>query len=290
MSGGVIFARLITIANIFASGTNICMSMSRLQAFENRLSVMSEHIEHMESNQFVLENNINLLFEKNEFMGVRQNILVDYMNSLSAMHACDVLHLNFDTQLVRMEQHLDDILSAIYSGKFDHSLVNLGELHLMTGQSFFSDTIFRISPSLLYRYSRSEIVSLTNNKLTIMVNFPRISREFEFDYVNLIQAPKRIESDQMERFLSFLIPHGLNLSLIDEHIDEMRSTQYCLSHEQFKACPNTALNSRCLKSIIINDRTVLNDSCLQSKIPIDQYSLQYFDSGALIFFAAWNSS
>ena len=93
MSGGVIFAILISVANIFASSTNIFMSLSSLKAFENRLSVMSQHIEHMESNQFVLENNINLLFEKDEFMGVRQNLLVDYLNSLSASHACNAERL-----------------------------------------------------------------------------------------------------------------------------------------------------------------------------------------------------
>ena len=40
-SGGVIFAVLVSIANLFASGANIFMTMSKLEAFENRLDLMS---------------------------------------------------------------------------------------------------------------------------------------------------------------------------------------------------------------------------------------------------------
>ena len=66
---------------------------------------------------------------------------------------------------------------------------------------------------LLCYYAKTEIVSMAHNKLVIIVNFPRISWDYEFDIISLAQEPKQTKSSHLEQFLSFLVPDGMNLIL-----------------------------------------------------------------------------
>ena len=280
-SGGVIFAILVSIANLFASGANIFMTMSKLQAFENRLDLMSHHIANLEDNQELLQTNIDLLFEKNTFLGLQKNLIVEHMNDINSMHACDMLKLQFESKLIKFESHLNGILSAIYEGKLDHSLVDVDALHLITMQSYFVDTIYRLNPSLLYRFAKVEIADLSKNKLTIMVNFPKILRRFEFDYVSIIDA-NVANSVNHDLSYSFLVPHDLNLTDIENHLSDVRSVEYCLKHNRFIACPDVALQPGCVQTILEGKNESNFDACLGAEQKNGPYSLKYFGSGALI--------
>ena len=130
---------------------------------------MSHHIANLEDNQELLQTNIDLLFEKNTFLGLQK--IVEHKNDINNLHACDMLKLEFESKLIKFESHLNDSLSAIYKGNLDHSLVDVDALHLITMQSYFIDTIYRINPSLLYRFAKVEIADLSKNKLTITVDF-----------------------------------------------------------------------------------------------------------------------
>ena len=280
-SGGVIFAVLVSIANLFASGANIFMTMSKLEAFENRLDLMSHHIANLEANQELLQTNIDLLFEKDTFLGLQKNLIVEHLNDINNLHACDMLKLEFESQLIKFESHLNDILSAIYKGNLDHSLVDVDALHVITLQSYFVDTIYRMNPSLLYRFAKVEIADFSKNKLTVMVNFPRILRHFEFDYVNIIDA-NVANTVNHESLHSFLVPHAMDLTDIVNRLPDIRSADYCLQHNKFKACPDVALQSGCVQTILKGENNSDFDSCLGAEKKIGPYSLKYFDSGALI--------
>ena len=52
-TGAIIFAILISIANVFATTMNIFMSYTQIQNFDHRLSLMSDRFTHIESNQFI---------------------------------------------------------------------------------------------------------------------------------------------------------------------------------------------------------------------------------------------
>ena len=274
-SGAMIFAVMVTMANLFASGANIFMSVAKLQNFENRLDLMSQHIENLESNQHLLQTNIDLLYEKDQFMGLNRNLMVDYMNSISTMHACDMLHVVFESKLVKFDSHLDKILSAIYQGKLDNSLVDLKTLKHVTSQPFFGDTIYKINPSLLYLYSKVEIVSLSNTRLTMMVNYPKITREYVYDQINIIDA----QTTNFGTLPSFLVPHNLNLTTINTAMDTLRSTDHCIKHPKFTACPDVPLPPGCVRSFL-DDSNV--DYCRKTRINLKPFTLNYFRSGALI--------
>ena len=282
VSSGIIFAVLMSVANLFASGANIIMSYSKMQVFENRLNVMSDHIRMLESNQYVLQDNIKMVFENSEFMGMQQNVIVDYLNELAVLHSCDMIEISLESKLASLNLYLENVLESIFSGKFTKFLVDIASLHEMTMQEYFDDSIYRISPALLYRYAKTEIVSFENGKIVLMVNYPKITLEYMYDLVNLVQAPKQIKSSHLEQFLSFLIPRGMNLSDIANNLDDIHSTDHCIVHEEFIACPDTSYESDCVKSILANNATVRNNTCLNVSPKSAQISLTYFKKGLLL--------
>ena len=97
---------------------------------------------------------------------------------------------------------------------------------------------------------------MAHNKLVIIVNFPRISWDYEFDIISLAQEPKQTKSSHLEQFLSFLVPHSRNLTILIRTV----FTTYVL-YERFSANLLHSHESNCVKFILIN-KTKISDVCI----------------------------
>ena len=276
VSGSVIFAILSAFANVFATALGVVTSVSNKNNIDARLNLLSS----LNVNQRVAQRNVKMLYEKNEFIGMQKNLMLDHINLIANVHSCDILSLNFDTQLLRYENNLEKIASALYSGNLDDSILSHETLREIMQQSFFDNTIFEVSPSLFYKFAKIEIVSLENGHLTIMINFPRIIRQFDYDFVNIISTHSQIEYVQSESFDSFLIPHSLNLSSIAHHKDEIKSSAHCINHFSFKACPINSLQSNIFDTLFFDS----NATQVKNDLKKRDFAIQLFKSGALVQF------
>ena len=279
-SGVVVFAILSTIANLAATGFNIAYTSLTMSDFNTRLSLLADKVKLLEENDSVFNNNIELLWEQNQFMGVQKNLLIDHINEIKTVHSCNIIDTDFEALLHRLEVDLSNILEALHSSKFSYKIIDFKTLEILTSQNLFDGTIFQIAPSLLYEHASMSLVSYSNYKITFLVSFPRIGDEYGFTEYNVIEAPRKIGSLQDHTVNSFVVPITIETDDLENKISEVRSTKFCKRYSSYTFCPDTSPSTNCIASILKN-ANVSNDCPLLAS-PSPPPIFTYSRTGALI--------
>ena len=89
-------ALLFSAFSFFISTTGLVVNGLRLNSVESRLQLMSQHIHDLKSKQQGIVNNLEYLYENDEFLGIERDLMIDYVNGIKEVHSCDYLRLFFD--------------------------------------------------------------------------------------------------------------------------------------------------------------------------------------------------
>ena len=224
----IFLAVMVTICNVFISSLNLVMTSVKTDEMNARLQSMSSVIDNLKATQVVFNDNLEFIYEKEQFLGLEQNLIVAELNQLAYVHSCELLALNLDTVVSQIESQMGHILTAVQSGMLSRELVDRDTLERISMNNEFSDTIYRISPSLLYELSKINLVAFKNDKLTFLVSYPIISRDYVFDYFDVIGS-------KTSDIHSFLLP--THMSYANASYNDFLSTKTCLKHSKFIACP-----------------------------------------------------
>ena len=254
----IFMAVMVTICNVFISSLNLVMTSVKTDEMNSRLQAMSNVLENMKATQVVFNDNLEFIYEKEQFLGMEQALIVGELNQLAYIHSCELLALNLETVVSQIESQLGYLLTAVQSGVLTRELVDRDTLERISMNNEFSNTIYRISPSLLYDLSKINLVAFKDNKLTFLVSFPIISREYTLDYFDIIGS-------KTSDIHSFLLP--IHMSYADATYKDFLSTNACLKHSKFIACPevpNEQVNL-CL----------LNDTCFYGTRNKEPFTYHY---------------
>ena len=280
-AGAVLFAVLISITNLAATSLGIAFSSLKMNDLTYRLELMSKQIKNLERNQVISQNNFEVLLEQNEFLGIQKNVIVDHVNAIKTIHACDVMQFEAKTQISKLEKQLENVLDSLYSKKLSHKLIEFETLKTVASKNIFVGTIFQIVPSLLYDFASVEMVSFRNSVITMLVSFPKIGNKFDFMRYEFIDAPKRIGIvDGNAEFNSFLLPYGMPIDSVIDKNGAVRSAEACLTKKSMVACPNVFPRSNCIESILRSDGIDWN--CPMESALGEQSFVTFTHNGALI--------
>ena len=277
VSGAILFAVLVSISNFAASGYNIFSTNYRLNGFEQRLALMADKVQLLESNLLTFHENSELLFEKNNFLGLRQSVLLNHVDTIKQIHACNIVDLRLDSMIQNLEDELSSVIDSLSSKRLTHKLIKREILYEITKQPLFKNTIYRIAPSVLYDYARTEFVSFRNNKLTLLVNFPIITDDIRFNIFSISESPKFVGRMELDELNNFMSPKHLSIDEVVSNASVIRSTRHCLRHPKFTACPDVSFSTKCVASI-------LTENDVENVCPIIQSDsrITYSKTGALI--------
>ena len=280
-AGAVIMAAIVTVSNLAATGFNIAYTSMTLNGFDNRLQMLADKVKMLEENQSIMQNNIELLYEKEEFLGVQKNLLLNYINQVKTVHSCNIVGSEFESQMHRLESDLENIVSALHSNKFLHNLVDFKTLELLTQQSMFRGTIYQIAPTLLFDHAILDLVSFGGNKLTFLITFPHIGDEYEFAEYDIVEAPQQIGFLQDNNYHnSFLMPESVEFDDLQNHVEDIRSSEFCKRKPLYSFCPSVSQRSNCIASVLKNEN--VSENCPLIHTSLQQPSISYGKSGALI--------
>ena len=278
-------ALLLSAFSFFMSTTGLVVNGVRLNNAEARLKVMSEHIDRLKERQQTVSNNINYLVENDEFMGIEQDMMIDYINGIKNVYSCELLNLFFDSIYSKLEDRLKYILDAIFARKLTHDIIDRYSLDELTSHSYFSNTIFLINPSRLYDMGRLDPISFQGRSLTFMLSFPLIRRQFEFKSVTIMESPQSLllTKNNFDQFHNFLIPANASLGNLSNVIDEIRSSRNCIKTNTFTACDGNSLIAHEEKLCIISLVNGIDQHCFRRNVHVFDFNVNYADDHALIY-------
>ena len=280
-AGAVIFAVLVSLTNIAATAMNIAYSNIKLTNMDYRLNLMAEKIKILESNQAISHNNMELLFDKNEFLGLQKDLIVNHINEIKTIHSCNVLSMGFETHLHKLEIQLQKVFETLHSKRLSSELINFQTLMSITGQDLFEGTIYRISPFLLYDYSSVEMVSFNNNILTLLVNYPKIGDQFGFMLYDLLEIPSKVgATNGFFQQNSFLLPYDMPIDHVFNSTNVIRTSKYCKTKRSMIVCPDVYSPSFCLESILKGNDS--NKLCPKTVLSNSDPRITYTKKGALL--------
>ena len=275
-SGAMILAILVSISNFAATGLNIALSQLRLNSFDTRLTLMAERIQALHASQSVISNNLELLFEKDEFLGIQTNLIKNHVNLVKTHHSCIVVSSHMDSMISNMERKMFEIKKSMYSNELSIGLIRKDAISSVTRQALFEQTIYRISPSLLYEYAHADLVSFKGGKATFLVSYPVIGRKYEFDYFEIYEAPQLV-GQTSDLPMGFLMPRHMTLTQLLNNTKIIRSPAYCKLHSLFRACPDVFFKTDCIRSMLLNEN--ISKNC---PIKNGTQAVTYTKTGALI--------
>ena len=120
--------------------------------------------------QSIFGNNAEFLFHENKFLGINNKIVVDHLNVLNELHACDVLVLALDNCIERINDRLSLILDAIDSTHLTRHLLDHNTLSELTLNTFFHGTIYAYSPYELYSRGRVHLRSFGESEIVFVIS------------------------------------------------------------------------------------------------------------------------
>ena len=106
------------------STTGLVVNRVEYNSINDRLKVMSQHIESLKKAQRLINNNVEYLYEENKFIGIQKKAMVDYVNSLKNIHSCDYIRLMYDSINQKMQNQYDDILESVFQRKLSHTILD----------------------------------------------------------------------------------------------------------------------------------------------------------------------
>ena len=278
--GGVAVA--ISILDLIATGATYFYTDYRIRALKTRFGEMNELLTEMNDEKLVFSKNQEYLFKEGKIMGLHRDLITDHINQLAQMHSCEVLYLNFEMELFKLQVTLDKIVQALLTGRLTTDIISLDALTELTFKPYFYNSIYNFSPTHLYSLSKLSLHSLSGTKLTFMLSFPFVSRNQNFKRINILETSQKllINRHDFSNHVHFLLPY--NVSLNNFSISQIRSGENCFYSGDLLICePNSILpahSSHCIKSLILNEKT---ENCFGNGIQTD-LSFSYGTNGVLI--------
>ena len=149
-SPGTIFAIIVALANALATSLNIFVTQTQTRDIQNRLDLLSKTIVNLQHSQAAIKNNIEFLHEETSFLGIEKNLIVSHLNIMHKVHSCEIVTVEFETRIADLELKLGRILTMIHTNRLSHFMIERSTLETISMHYSFKDTLYRISPSLLY--------------------------------------------------------------------------------------------------------------------------------------------
>ena len=96
-------ALLISALSFFIATTGLIVEGVRMNDMEDRLRLLSQHIDELRANQKDIYNSVEYLYEDGQFLGIEKDIMGDYVNGLKTTHSCEFLRVRGDTVIMKLE-------------------------------------------------------------------------------------------------------------------------------------------------------------------------------------------
>ena len=276
---------LLSVFSFFISTTGLVVNGMRLNSVENRLTIMSQHIDELRKNQATLVTNIEYLYEADEFIGIEKDILVDYVNGVKSTYSCDFLKVYFDAIFANFNSFLEKLLNAASSRNLVHELIDRDILDDVTSHKYFKDSIFLVNPSLLYTLASLDLISFKDGVVTFMLSFPYIRRRYEFKTIVLMESPRKLllQKNDFSRFHSFMLPVDVPLHDIGQSTIHLRSMDNCIHTRSFTACDGNSLLQYEERMCILSMLAGVDTHCHMRNVPVFDFNVEYSDGLALLY-------
>merc|ERR1712228_309391 len=99
----MVLAFFMSVSSLVASSLNIAISETRWNVLNSRFQAMDALLTDIRNGQNTLSNNIKILEENEEFLGLETQLVVDHLNLLQSVHSCEVMDLNFEIQIGKLK-------------------------------------------------------------------------------------------------------------------------------------------------------------------------------------------
>ena len=277
-------ALVISLFTFASSMAGVILTQTQIGQMDARLSIMARHIDHLRDAQAAMNENIDFIHDESEFLGVSNSIFLNFLNAMKAHYSCDFFSVFFEYNLSVLERRLDTIFQSIVNRKLTLDLIDHDSLEKVVNDRFFYDMIYLFNPSVLYELAQVDIVSLRKNKLLLLITFPVIERTFSFKRISVLESPMDLMMTRNlhERFYSFLVPDAVNLSVIGDHLSDIRVGQNCLITANFEACDSNSYfaysDMLCISGILNG----LDTHCAKRKSFVFDFNIEYGKHSALI--------
>jgi len=280
-STGVAVAVVLGMVNLIATSSSYIYSDYRLNNLKGRITELEGVVEGLYASHGTMFNNAEFLYNENTFHGIHKNLIVEHVNQLKDIHSCDILNLSLERIISGLESTLNKFLDAIISGKLNRFILNHESLKKLTLEPIFKETIFFVAPSELYSLAKVNLFAFSKTKITFLMSFPKISRLYNFQMVNVVDLNKNLLLPKTDHSFRFLVP--LNVSLNQVSMPSISSANHCLYTKHFVACQrNSIVNSDtkfCVKSLL--DQKV-DDRCFKKVEKKHKFLVDYTSTGAVL--------
>ena len=271
----------LSIFDLVLTGVNYVYTDYRIGQLKEKIMELDEAVNGLMSEQGVLSNNQDFLYEEGKLFGLKNNLLVDHVNSIEKIHSCDLLFLNFENRVLKLEMYLERVLDAIVNNKLTREVINFETLERLTLHDRFYDSLYRVSPMHLYKLAKIHLHSFSADKVTFILSYPVINRKFLSKTVNVLGTAESflVNPGTEKKNFRFLVPKEMNIDAID--LSAIKSADGCLDTEGILACQNDALLSKyslnCIE-LLIHGNT--SKYCFRPEG--EELSLSYGQHGVLI--------
>lgn len=278
-------ALLISFLSFFLSTSGLVVTEQQIDGINRRLDVMSNHLDKLNQNQKSIYSNLEFLYAEEEFIGLEMSIVTKYINDLRNVYSCNYLDTYFQYTLSSLETKLDSIFNSLINRKLSVDIVNRETLDKVTSNSFFGEMIYLMNPSALYINSQIDLVTVKDDKLTLLVTFPVIERVFRYKRIDILEAPAQLLFEKMSThpLNSFLVPIDLPLNNLTDHLEDIRTTQKCIYVREYEACDiNTVFSYndlKCVSGLLMGD---VSECGLKHAVVFD-YEIMYSEHAALLY-------
>ena len=282
-STGVAVAIVMGIVNLIVTGSTFVYNQIQFGELKERL--MELEIQNAETTHqlSVFGNNAEFLFHENAFLGLSNNIVLQHLNVLQKVHACDVLLVTFDTCLAQLKFALSQMLDSIDSKKLTRHLIDHETLSELTLQPFFRGTVYSWSPYELYSKSRVFLRSFDVNEIVLIVAFPRIGLSYTEKVVEVVDTYNSVLLPHYGAYTNYLLPRNVSLDRIENNLNRLRPAINCISSQVYFSCQNDShlshMENECFTSLFAKEFD--NSKCFSSAT-YKPLSIAYSKSGALI--------
>ena len=163
-------------------------------------------------------------------------------------------------------------------------IIDIKEMEYLTRHVSFKDTMYIISPALLYEFGNVYLRSVKGSHISLFLSFPEISRSDTMKVINVISPSFDMHLHQTKPRINFqfLLPDTITMSRINISLHSISNADTCLSKGTFMACysgsPLISSNLHCLRSIVQNDS---HPSCFGERKK-GNYLIDFGKNGALL--------
>ena len=204
------------------------------------------------------------------------------LNELEIVHSCDLLFLNFENKILKLEIFLDRLIDAIVDNELTRDLIDIITLEKLTMEDRFYDTLYRVSPMDLYSLSNLYMHSYSDTRLTFIVTYPVINRVHTMKLINVLEtsAKSLLYNSKPKQHFQFLLPHDAPIE--NFNLNDVRNANACLKTDRITACQSDAILPRqsmiCLKSLVFGKES---DFCSNEAESTGGLVLSYGKHGVL---------